>query len=144
MKPIWFEIELLILAPMSHLGAGSCCNTITTITILAWKRGMELGSCCKLNIPFSFYCFPDFLSCIRFSACWTTVTAAAYTILFIDPTWSTHPVASVGAQGIWVLFTWLLWIVSSGMINASVPSLLVKARCAGVAYCLQIQLMFGK
>ncbi|KAF8343539.1 hypothetical protein F5887DRAFT_1075661 [Amanita rubescens] len=80
---------------------------------------------------------------LLFSACWTTVTAAAYTILFIDPTWSTHPVASVGAQGIWVLFTWLLWIVSSGMINASVPSLLVKARCAGVAYCLQIQLMFA-
>jgi len=80
---------------------------------------------------------------LLFSACWTTVTAGAYALLFIDSTWSTRPVASVGAQAIWVFFTWLLWVVSSGMINASVPSVLVQARCAGVAYCLQIQLMFA-
>ncbi|KAK2460253.1 hypothetical protein APHAL10511_007642 [Amanita phalloides] len=80
---------------------------------------------------------------ILFSACWTTVTAGAYALLFIEPTWSTHSVASVGAQAIWVFFTWLSWIISSGLIDASVPSALVKARCAGVVYCLQIQLMFA-
>ncbi|KAF8630181.1 hypothetical protein AX15_003060 [Amanita polypyramis BW_CC] len=78
-----------------------------------------------------------------FTACWTTITAGAYTFLFVHPTWSTHPITSVGAQAIWVFVTWLLWIISSGMINASVPSALVKARCTGVVYCHQIQLMFA-
>jgi len=80
---------------------------------------------------------------LLFSACWTTVTAGAYAVLFVHPTWTSHPISSVGMQSIWVFITWLLWIVSSGMINASVPSALSKGRCEGIVYCRQIQWMFA-
>ncbi|KIL58506.1 hypothetical protein M378DRAFT_15490 [Amanita muscaria Koide BX008] len=80
---------------------------------------------------------------LLFSACWTTITAGIYAILFIHPTWSSYLISSVGAQAIWVFVTWLLWIISSGMINAAVPSALVKGTCDGVVYCRQIQWMFA-
>ncbi|PFH48373.1 hypothetical protein AMATHDRAFT_97281, partial [Amanita thiersii Skay4041] len=80
---------------------------------------------------------------LLFTSCWTTVISAIYTLLFVHPMWSKHPVSSVGTQAVWVFITWLLWIISSGMINASVPLLLVRGRCAGVVYCVQIQIMFG-
>ncbi|KAF8626117.1 hypothetical protein AX17_006612 [Amanita inopinata Kibby_2008] len=82
-------------------------------------------------------------SVLLFTACWTTITGGAYTLLFVHPTWSKHAVSSIGAQAIWVFVTWLLWIISSGIVNASVPSLLVKARCGDIIYCKQIQWMFA-
>jgi len=76
---------------------------------------------------------------LLFSACWTTLTAGAYTLLFLHPTWSKQPISSVGAQAIWVFLTWVLWVAGAGIVNTALPSLLVKGSCDGLVYCGQIQ-----
>lgn len=80
----------------------------------------------------------------RFSASWTTLTAGAYSILFIHPTWSKHPLSSVGTQAIWVFVTLVLWIIGTGLLNGAVPSLLVRGQCYGIVYCGHIQSLFGE
>ncbi|KAF8896051.1 hypothetical protein BD779DRAFT_559340 [Infundibulicybe gibba] len=35
---------------------------------------------------------------LLFAACWTVLTAGAYTVLFLHPTWYRHQISSVGAQ----------------------------------------------
>jgi len=80
---------------------------------------------------------------LLFSASWTAVTAGAYSILFVHPTWSRHPVSSVGAQAIWVFVTLVLWIVGAGLLNGAIPLVLVKGQCSGIVYCGQIQSLFA-
>jgi len=80
---------------------------------------------------------------LRFAASWTTLTAGAYTLLFVHPTWSKHPVSSVGSQAIWTFITWLFWVVGSGILNGSVPNLLDRGTCGDVVYCAQIRGLFG-
>ncbi|KAG2018243.1 hypothetical protein CC2G_007686 [Coprinopsis cinerea AmutBmut pab1-1] len=81
---------------------------------------------------------------LLFSSCWTSLTAAAYSILFVHPTWSKHPGVSVGAQSIWLLVTWILWIVGAGLTNAAVPKLLMDlTTCGEVVYCGQIRAVFA-
>ncbi|KAF8233937.1 hypothetical protein L208DRAFT_1264633 [Tricholoma matsutake] len=81
---------------------------------------------------------------LLFSASWTTLTAGAYSILFIHPTWSKHPLSSVGTQAIWVFVTLVLWIIGTGLLNGAVPSLLVRGQCYGIVYCGHIQSLFGE
>jgi len=80
---------------------------------------------------------------LLFASSWTSLTAGAYTLLFGHPTWSKHPVSSVGAQAIWIFVTWLFWVVGAGIVNSSVPSLLDKGTCESVVYCAQIRGLFG-
>ncbi|EGN92388.1 hypothetical protein SERLA73DRAFT_65845 [Serpula lacrymans var. lacrymans S7.3] len=54
------------------------------------------------------------------ASCWTTVTAGTYTLFFLDPLWSKHPIASIGAQAIWVLITWTFWIAGAALLSESV------------------------
>lgn len=72
------------------------------------------------------------------------VTTSVYSILFIHPTWSKHPLSSVGAQAIWVFVTLVFWIVGAGILNGAIPSLLVKGQCYGIVYCGQLQSLFGE
>lgn len=85
----------------------------------------------------------DGVGMLLFSSCWTIVTAAFYSLLFIHPTWSQRPIASLGAQSIWVLLTWVFWMAGSGMLNHSLPSLLVRGSCHSVVYCGQIRTLFA-
>jgi len=79
----------------------------------------------------------------RFTSTWTSLTAGAYTLLFLHPAWSKHPVASVGAQAIWVFITWLFWVVGASIVNKPVSSLVDEKVCGSVAYCAQIRGLFG-
>ncbi|PPQ92587.1 hypothetical protein CVT25_007279 [Psilocybe cyanescens] len=83
-----------------------------------------------------------FRSC-RFASSWTSLTAGAYSLLFLHPAWSRHPVSSVGAQAIWIFVTWLFWVIGAGVVNTSIPTLLDKGTCGGVVYCAQIRGLFG-
>jgi len=80
---------------------------------------------------------------ILFTACWTSVTAAIFTILFIHPRWSKHPVSSVGSQLIWILLTWTFWIVSAAVLNGAIPQLFNKSTCGHLIYCSHIQALFA-
>jgi len=80
---------------------------------------------------------------LLFSASWTTVTAGAYSILFLHPTWSKHPLSSVGTQSIWVFVTLVQWMVGAGLLNGAIPSLLLRGRCSGIVYCGHIQSLFA-
>ncbi|KXN80751.1 hypothetical protein AN958_07222 [Leucoagaricus sp. SymC.cos] len=80
---------------------------------------------------------------LLFVACWTSVTAGVYSVLFIHPVWSQYSISSVGSQVLWIFVTWILWIVGSGLINAAVPSLLVKGSCANIVYCGQVRSLFA-
>ncbi|KAF9556029.1 hypothetical protein CPC08DRAFT_711509 [Agrocybe pediades] len=84
---------------------------------------------------------------LLFTSSWTTLTAGTYTLLFVHPTWSMHPVASIGSQAIWTFVTWLFWVVGAGVLNASVPGLLDGGRCVEAAavmvYCGQMRGLFG-
>ncbi|KAJ3916216.1 hypothetical protein F5877DRAFT_47061 [Lentinula edodes] len=87
--------------------------------------------------------FPDSpsrsaLQLIIFCSCWTLFTAGFLTILFMHPTWSTHPVASVGSQTIWVIVTSGLWVAGVTILACELP-----AQCISVAYCGQIRALFG-
>ncbi|KJA16178.1 hypothetical protein HYPSUDRAFT_301973 [Hypholoma sublateritium FD-334 SS-4] len=80
---------------------------------------------------------------ILFTSVWTSITGGAYTLLFLHPSWSKHPVSSVGAQAIWVFTTWLFWVVGVSIVNPSVANLLDKGSCEIVAYCSQIRGLYG-
>ncbi|KAF8150094.1 hypothetical protein B0H34DRAFT_666609 [Crassisporium funariophilum] len=81
---------------------------------------------------------------LLFASSWTTLSAGAYTLLFLHPTWYRHPVASIGAQAIWIFVTWLFWVVGAGLVNAAIPGLMDKGLCQGVVYCAQIRSLFGE
>ncbi|KAJ7679200.1 hypothetical protein DFH06DRAFT_1165974 [Mycena polygramma] len=80
---------------------------------------------------------------VLFAACWTSVTAAVFTILFVHPTWSRRPVSSVGTQGIWVLLTWSFWLASAGVLNHTIPQLFDKDTCQRLIYCGHIRAIFA-
>jgi len=80
---------------------------------------------------------------ILFSACWTAVTAGLYTCLFLHPNWYRHPVASIGAQAIWLLGTWTPWVSGTSVLNTAIPSLFVGGTCVTVIYCRQLQTLFA-
>ncbi|KAF8808436.1 hypothetical protein BYT27DRAFT_7164149 [Phlegmacium glaucopus] len=83
---------------------------------------------------------------LLFVSCWTALTAGAYSLIFLHLAWSKHPIASIGAQVIWIFVTWLIWIVGAGILNAAASSFLLHGgRCGsdGVVYCGQIRALFG-
>ncbi|PPR04418.1 hypothetical protein CVT26_002284 [Gymnopilus dilepis] len=80
---------------------------------------------------------------ILFASSWTTLTASTYTVLFTHPSYSRHPISSIGAQAIWAFLTWLFWVVGAGVVNASIPGVIDRGACREVAYCVQIRGMFG-
>ncbi|KAJ7249184.1 hypothetical protein B0H12DRAFT_1019774 [Mycena haematopus] len=81
--------------------------------------------------------------CCSFSACWTSVTGAAFTILFVHPKWMRHPISSVGTQSIWVLLTWTFWLASAVVLNHAIPQLFDKDTCQRLVYCGHIRAIFG-
>ncbi|KAF8176125.1 hypothetical protein K438DRAFT_1607645 [Mycena galopus ATCC 62051] len=78
-----------------------------------------------------------------FTACWTSVTAAVFTILFVHPKWTKHPICSVGTQSIWVLLTWTFWLASAIVLNHAMPQLFNKDTCLRLVYCGHIRAIFG-
>lgn len=80
---------------------------------------------------------------IRFSGCWTILVVGSYLLLFLHPTLSRTPIASVGVQGIWICLTWILWIVAAAYLNAVLPFVTVYSQCA-LVYCGQLKALFGK
>ncbi|KAF9533956.1 hypothetical protein CPB83DRAFT_804982 [Crepidotus variabilis] len=80
---------------------------------------------------------------LLFASCWTFLTALAYTVLFLYPAFSKHPISSIGAQVVWLFTTLLFWIIGAGILNGSVPGIIDKSQCEGIVYCFQIRLLFG-
>ena len=79
----------------------------------------------------------------RFSSCWTTLVAGSYLFLFLHPRLSRTPIVSIGAQGVWVCLTWIMWIVAAAYLNASLPFTTVYSQCT-LVYCGQLKALFGK
>lgn len=127
--------------PSYHLQAGCSSNISIWPTHRTPKLSLRRNYSCK-SPPLLCYHLSD-SSSIRFCACWTAVTGGAYSVLFLHPRWTELPVASIGAQSIWVFVTWISWIVGAGLLNGAVPQLLVHAKCASLVYCGQIQGLFG-
>jgi hypothetical protein len=109
--------------------------------------GMRTGARLLLSVLSSFLvlhpCSPSPQPPNRFTSTWTSLTAGAYTLLFLHPAWSKHPIASVGAQAIWVFITWLFWVVGASIVNKTISSLVDEKACGSVAYCAQIRGLFG-
>jgi len=83
---------------------------------------------------------------LLFTSCWTLLTAGAYSIVFLHSVWSKHPIASIGAQIIWIFVTLIFWIVGAGILHTAASSFLLhRGRCGpdGVVYCGQIRALFG-
>ncbi|OAX41484.1 hypothetical protein K503DRAFT_685322 [Rhizopogon vinicolor AM-OR11-026] len=78
---------------------------------------------------------------LLYVSCWTTVTSGTYTLFFLDPLWSRHPIASIGTQAIWVLVTWVLWVAGAGLFNKSLPRLFMRGSCDGLLRCACIQVV---
>ncbi|KAJ7222938.1 hypothetical protein C8J57DRAFT_1198277 [Mycena rebaudengoi] len=79
---------------------------------------------------------------LLFSAAWTCLTAATFTILFVHPAWSRHPISSIGTQSIWVLLTLIFWITGTVLLNKAIPHLFSKETCAHLVYCGHIRAVF--
>ncbi|KAF7374355.1 hypothetical protein MSAN_00319500 [Mycena sanguinolenta] len=80
---------------------------------------------------------------VLFAACWTSVTAAAFTIFFVHPNWTKHPISSVGTQSIWVLLTWTFWLASALVLSHTMPQLFDKDTCERLVYCNHIRAIFA-
>ncbi|KNZ77575.1 hypothetical protein J132_05109 [Termitomyces sp. J132] len=80
---------------------------------------------------------------LLFCACWTSLTSGTYSMLFLHPRWTEYCISSIGAQALWLLVTLILWTVGAGVLNAALPQLLLRAQCGSLAYCRQIQGLFG-
>lgn len=83
---------------------------------------------------------------LLFASCWTSLTAGAYSLIFFHSAWSKHPIASIGAQAVWIFITWLFWIVGAGILNTAASSFLLHVGMCGpdgVVYCNQIRALFG-
>ncbi|KAJ3793633.1 hypothetical protein GGU11DRAFT_383597 [Lentinula aff. detonsa] len=83
------------------------------------------------------------LQLIIFCSCWTMSTAGVFTILFIHPTWSTHPLASVGTQVIWVILTLCVWVAGTTVLVCKLPTQFLDQNCISLAYCGQMRALFG-
>ncbi|KAF7289602.1 hypothetical protein HMN09_01322300 [Mycena chlorophos] len=79
------------------------------------------------------------LRLLLFSACWTCVTAAALTIITIHPTYSRHPISSIGTQLIWLVLSWAFWVSGAAVLSNSVPQLFVGSVCDALVYCRHLQ-----
>ncbi|KAK0469535.1 uncharacterized protein EV420DRAFT_1495095 [Desarmillaria tabescens] len=77
------------------------------------------------------------------SACWTCLTAGLLTHIFLHPAHRSHPVSSVGSQGLWLLITWMLWIAGAVVVNGALPSLITKGNCLSIVYCGQLRTLFA-
>ncbi|KDQ24188.1 hypothetical protein PLEOSDRAFT_1046404, partial [Pleurotus ostreatus PC15] len=84
------------------------------------------------------------LGLLIFCSCWTAITGAVFTVLFIHPVWSTTPWASLGVQGLWVITTWAFWVAGAAITNTSFPALFSRGICYGLVYCKHIQTLFGE
>ncbi|KAL0058298.1 hypothetical protein AAF712_015032 [Marasmius tenuissimus] len=80
---------------------------------------------------------------LLFCAAWTSVIAGTYTLLFMHPTWSGRPISSIGAQMIWVLLTWIFYVVGSTLLSNALPDLFLRGNCASLVYCHQIRALFA-
>ncbi|ESK86726.1 hypothetical protein Moror_15216 [Moniliophthora roreri MCA 2997] len=80
---------------------------------------------------------------LLFSNCWTVLVDGAYTLLFLHPSWSGHPVSSVGAQLIWVTMTWVFYVAGAALLNHALPLLFLRGICTSVVYCSQLQALFA-
>jgi hypothetical protein len=136
------EVCLLCVSPRWQSRAGSSYNMVSTIFI----HGTQFA---RGSVSF---CMSESLSCTtssvltsfaRFASIWTFVTAGLFSLLFLHPTWSRHSISSIGTQGIWLLVTWLFWVVGAGVINGSLPSLINNGICKGIMHCVQLRLLFG-
>ncbi|KAE9390485.1 hypothetical protein BT96DRAFT_1024527 [Gymnopus androsaceus JB14] len=83
------------------------------------------------------------LQLIILSSCWTMFTAGMLTILFIHPAWSTHPLASVGSQTVWVFLTLCFWVVGITFLARALPPRFFSGSCASLAYCGQFRALFA-
>ena len=72
------------------------------------------------------------------------MTAGCYTVLFLHPAWSRYSISSIGAQALWIFFTWFIWVAGAATLNSAIPRLLVGGSCFGLVYCSQIQGLFGE
>jgi hypothetical protein len=72
------------------------------------------------------------------------LTGTTCTLLFLHPTYATHPIVSIGAQALWILLSWIFWVVGATVVNAALPILLTGGSCFGLVYCGQLQALFGK
>lgn len=121
--------------------AGYSCSTACIKTTRTSKLEMQCDSFCS---SIRLFIHEPCISLFRFTACWTSVTGATFTILVVHPTWSKHPVSSVGTQSIWFLLTWTFWIASAGVLNGAIPRLFNKNACQHLIYCGHIQALLGK
>ncbi|EKM58648.1 uncharacterized protein PHACADRAFT_207449 [Phanerochaete carnosa HHB-10118-sp] len=77
------------------------------------------------------------------AAVWTLVCSIAFTAMFLHPSLWRHPIASSGAQAIWILLTWCIWVAATATMTRALPLLSTKTRCAGAEYCGQLRTVFG-
>jgi len=77
-----------------------------------------------------------------FTGCWTLICSSVYLLLFVHKTLSKHPIISIGAQGIWALVTWSLWVACAATLDGSLP-VATSGICVGVVFCGQLQTLFG-
>ncbi|KAJ3712006.1 hypothetical protein C8R42DRAFT_688010, partial [Lentinula raphanica] len=83
------------------------------------------------------------LHLVIFCSCWTLFTAGVSTILFIHPIWSTHPIASVGSQSVWVILTLCIWFTGTTVLACSLPSQFLDPTCDSLVYCGQMRVLFA-
>jgi hypothetical protein len=119
----------------------SCSSTSTTINLILSRTVVYVSSCRLIS-----YAYTIFLSqwSSSFSASWTALTATACTLIFLHPSYSTHPIVSIGAQASWIHLTWIFWVVGSAVVNAALPVLLTGGSCFGLVYCGHMQALFGE
>ena len=89
------------------------------------------------------HCTPNAEQNPSIAAIWTLLFSIAFTIMFLHPSLWRHPIASAGAQAVWILFTWCVWVAATATMNRALPLVSAKARCAGVEYCGQLRAAFG-
>ncbi|KAK7682521.1 hypothetical protein QCA50_014321 [Cerrena zonata] len=78
-----------------------------------------------------------------FSAIWTLLSSTAYLILWAHPTLSSHPIASLGSQAIWMFCTWVFWVACVAVMNQHLSLVQLDSPCAGAVYCGQLQADIG-
>jgi hypothetical protein len=129
-----------------HKPCGGCDSELDTPPVhfeseLPQRRSSDRNATCVVR-PF-LYSRNLCLKPPRFAACWTSVTAATFTILFVHPKWTKHPICSIGAQSIWVLLTWTFWLASAAVLNHAMPQLFEIDACQHLVYCGHIRAIFG-
>ncbi|KAJ7145074.1 hypothetical protein C8R43DRAFT_890771 [Mycena crocata] len=117
---------------------------ITSLVLIAISSWILLQYSLRQNYPDSEAQVA--MQLVLFTACWSTVTAATFTILFVHPAWSRHPIISVGTQSIWILMTWTFWVASAAVIDTAIPltQLFNKGACQHLVYCGHIQAIFSE